>query len=179
MGMPCECRVVTGPANLDWLPDGERNLIIVVPFPEKGIEEVIRSCDKAKKSVTLVNGDIVADVHGRFPIPLKINCGVFGPATVKGGVNLWISKPDGAGLGNTSEGNRTQSLLAKEIEAGQRETEANYTRLATPIVRENGVILHDAGKLLAKETVSALLNAGCQYMSTDDYMAHLELQGIA
>lgn len=179
MGMSCEARVVSGPINLDWLDPNERNLVIIVPFPERGLEEVIKNCDKAKKSVTLVNGDIVADMHGHFPIPLKVSLGVFGSATIKGGVNLWISKPDGAGLGETSDGKRIQNRLEKEIEAGQRETEANYTRLATPLVKDNGVILHDAGKLLAKETVAALLEAGCQQMTTEDYMAHLELQGIA
>lgn len=134
-------------------------LVIRVPWDVDALAENLRNCDATKKSVTLINGDIVRDVSTRGQtIDLYVQIADW-RVQLRGGVNIYVSRPDGAG--------RQNSTLQKLSAAEQREIAAEQTRwieLPTALLSPNGSIFRKQGERILKDTLSDLMLGGFTLM---------------
>ena len=134
-------------------------LVIRVPWDIEALTENLRNCDASKKSVTLINGDIVRDVSSRGQtIDLYAQVGDW-RVQLRGGVNIYVSRPDGAG--------RQNSVLQKLSLAEQREIaaeQAKWVELPTALLSPKGEIFRKQGERMLKDTLSDLVLGGFSLM---------------
>lgn len=146
-------------AYIDENAEGGPELVLRTPWDETTLVENISNCDASKKSVTLINGDIVRDISVRGQtIDFYTNLGPW-RVQLRGGVNVYISKPDGAGKNNSD----VQKLSAAERKEAAEEA-AKWTVLHTALLTPDGHIFKKQGDRIMTEVFADLWRSGFRYM---------------
>jgi len=149
-------------ATLQKNDDGTTDLIICVPFDHDSLVERINNCDRTRKSVTLANCQVVAERGRRgndVPFRLNFNGEGWGCPELRGGVNLYISRPDTAGRGKSTSGTREEQEIRRAVEI----EEAKWMELKFPLFDQTGAIVRKEGDRILKESFAELVGSGYSY----------------
>lgn len=145
---------------IETLDNGDTDLVIRVPWDQESLLANIENCNVEKKSVTLINGDIVAEATRRGNVDLYVNIGPH-RVLLRGGVNIYISRPEGVGKRSKAAGYTARDAQALETAANADAFE--HMILRAPVLRPDGSVKAEAGDRVRRDQFSDWIDAGCTY----------------
>lgn len=149
-------------AVLDTNEDGSRDLVVRIPFDQSSIEANLDNCSREKNSVTLVNGDIVREAGRRGNIAFFLDT-AYGRVELKGGVNIYVTRPATAGRGRSETARREDRAITAAIE----EENSKWAILPHPLISPNGDIVRKEGDRILKEVLGEFMATGYQYFKEE------------
>lgn len=138
--------------------EGLEELVIRVPLDRDMWYKNIQNSNREKNSVTLVNGDLVAEAGRRGAVDFYLDLGPH-HLQLRGGVNIYVSRP-------SSEGKAAKISAAEAAELARAEAEENakYTILDRPLLNQQGEVFRKQGERILKDTLAELFLGGFTFM---------------